>query len=36
MLENRNNLKFIYLFHFIYLNYKVIYFNILIDQNVHN
>ena len=27
MLENRNNLKFIYLFHFIYLNQKVIYFN---------
>ena len=27
MLENINNLKFIYLFYFIYLNYKVIYFN---------
>ena len=27
MLKNRNNLKSIYLFHFIYLNYKVIYFN---------
>ena len=27
MLKNRNNPKFIYLFHFIYLNQKVIYFN---------
>ena len=27
MLENRNSPKFIYLFHFIYLNYKIIYFN---------
>ena len=26
MLENINNPKFIYLFHFIYLNQKVIYF----------
>ena len=27
MLENKNNHKFIFLFHFIYLNQKVIYFN---------
>ena len=27
MLENRHNLNFIYLFHFIYLNWKLIYFN---------
>ena len=27
MLKNINNPKFIYLFHFIYLNQKVIYFN---------
>ena len=27
MLKNRNNPEFIYLFHFIYLNQKVIYLN---------